>query len=267
MKSIPKKYLVPIVISCIMLAAGAIGVFAITSSGLQFESEDYNAWFYMNHLQIHLLENGRDVCGGHNTLDGDSKVSGDLVQYMGYESKDGKDYLGSVEPGMLYREEIAARNGQDIPVYVRLSVRKYWVIANEDGTAGDKAPELSPEKIHLTFGDKDYNTDSWFINEKESTDEQKTYYYKTQLAANADTEPLFDSLVVDNSLVRKEETSRETDPETGVTTIKYKYTYDGYAFVIKADVQAIQTHNAEDAIHSQWGVYDIAEDGEQLKLK
>ena len=35
------------------------------------------------------------------------------------------------------------------------------------------------------------------------------------------------------------------------------YKYDGYAFFIEADVQAIQPHNIQDAIHSQWGVYNV----------
>ena len=47
----------------------------------------------------------------------------------------------------------------------------------------------------------------------------------------------------------------------------YKYTYDRYAFFIKADMQAIQTHNANDAIHSQWGVYDIVEEDGTLSPK
>ena len=34
----------------------------------------------------------------------------------------------------------------------------------------------------------------------------------------------------------------------------YEYKYDGYRFVVEAEVQAIQTHNAVDAIKSAWGV-------------
>ena len=270
MKKINKKYIIPFIIAAALLISGAAGVFAV-GSGLAFTSDDYGAWFYMNHLQVHLLENGRDVCDGHNTLDGDTKVTGELVQYLGYSSDGETDKLGNVEPGMKYKEEIAARNGQDIPIYVRMTIRKYWVVTEKndagEAVASDKAPDLSPDKIHLTYGGKEYNSDDWFINEEESTSEMKTYYYKSQLAPEADTPALFDSLSIDRGLAKKEEASRTTDPDTGVTKITYKYKYNGYAFIIKADVQAIQTHNIEDAIHSQWGVSNIKVSDDKLELK
>ena len=38
--------------------------------------------------------------------------------------------------------------------------------------------------------------------------------------------------------------------------------YDGIVFVLRADVDAVQTHNAEDAIMSAWGVdVSISDDG------
>lgn len=270
MRKLGKKTLIPLVIALALVLGGSIGAFGLTSSGLPFESQDYRAQFYLNHLQVHLLENGRDVCGGHNTLDGESKVSGDLVQQLGYsraDNADGKEILGSVEPGKLYKEEIAARNGQDVPIYVRVTIRKYWMNKSSDDGELVKATDLSPDKIGLKYGKSAYNKDDWFINESESTAEQTTYYCRNQVDADSESEPLFDSLVIDNTVMKKEKESETTDEDTGVTTIKYKYTYDGYAFFIKADVQAIQTHNANDAIHSQWGVYDIVEDNGTLSPK
>ena len=71
--------------------------------------------------------------------------------------------------------------------------------------------------------------------------------------------------MIDNELAKKEKTEEttKTDNEGNtVITYKYIYKYDGYGFVIEADVQAIQTHNANDAIKSQWGVSNVkAEDG------
>jgi len=273
MRKIGKKTLIPLIIALALVLGGAMGAFGLTSSGLPFESKDYKAQFYMNHLQVHLLENGRDVCGGHNTLDGESKVSGDLVQNLGYsraDNADGVETLGSVEPGKLYAEKIQAENGQDVPIYVRVTIRKFWM-SEEKGSDGStelvKATDLSPDKIGLKYGEADYNSKDWFINESESTAEQTTYYYKHQVASKDVTEPLFDSLLIDNTVMAKEKLSEKTDEETGVTTIKYKYTYDRYAFFIKADMQAIQTHNANDAIHSQWGVYDIVEEDGTLSPK
>ncbi len=267
MRKLSRKTIIPLAIALGLVLGGAAGAFALGSSGLAFESEDYTAEFYLNHLQVHLLENGRDVCGGQNTLDGASKVSGDLVQYLGYENTGEGEKLGSIEPGKLYREEIAAENGLDVPIYVRMTVKKYWMITDSDGQPVEKATELTPDMIRLTSGKQEYNKDDWFLNESESTDEQKTYYYKGQVEPEGQTSPLFDSLVIDDAVMVKEELPPEKNEKTGVTTIRYKYKYNGYAFYVKADVQAIQTHNANDAIHSQWGVYDIVEEDGTLSPK
>ena len=39
----------------------------------------------------------------------------------------------------------------------------------------------------------------------------------------------------------------------GYTTIKTVYAYDGVEFVVEVEVDAVQDHNAEDAILSAWG--------------
>ena len=137
MKKLSRKTLL-ITLAVILVAAGAIGSFA-AGSGMDFESDSYQASFFMNHLQVHLLENGRDVCGGENTLDGETKITGELVGYLGYESE---DKLGSFEPGMMYREEIAAGNGQDIPLYVRMTIKNA-----SDAELGDKMPEFTIDDI------------------------------------------------------------------------------------------------------------------------
>lgn len=254
-----------LVLALLLIGVGALGAFAVTSSGLPFESEDYQAWFYMNHLQIRLIENGEEV-SDVSTLDGAEKVTGQLAGYLGSD----KDTLGSIEPGKVYKEEIAVRNAQETPVYVRMIIRKYWIntTTDEEGTvtAGEKTPVLSPDQIHLTYGTQPYNVGSWFIDEDEHTSESDTYYYRTQLMGGEDTEPLFTRLSIDGSLLSDTYMTTEESTKDGVTTITYTYDYDGYAFIIKADVQALQTHNANDAIHSQWGVYNVTESNGTLSI-
>ena len=214
---------------------------------------------------LDLLFVGNPVCKHvlHRAgIHGESKIKGDFVQYLGY--KDG--VLGSVEPGMLYKETLAARNGQDIPVYVRMTVRKYWVEVNEDGTAGDKTTVLAPKYIHLTYGNEDYNKDEWTLDKSVSTEESKTYYCKKAIEPNGDSAELFDQLIIDNKLTERSE-DEVTEGDNGVTTIKYVYKYDGYAFMIEADVQAIQTHNANEAIESQWGVKNVKAEGGTLTVR
>lgn len=257
MKKISRKTAL-IILGVILIAAGAIGSFA-AGAGMDFESDSYRASFYMNHLQVHLLENGRDVCGGENTLDGESKVTGELVGYLGYESE---DKLGGFEPGKMYKEELAAGNGQDIPIYVRMTVSKYWL----DPETKEKITTLSPDLIGLSYSGKEYNDSAWVINEQESTEEASTYYCRAQVPAGKSSAPLFNRLVIDGSIADDYEISTDKNEETGVTTYTYTYRYDGSAFMIKADVQAVQTHNAADAVKSQWGVENVTVRGGKLTV-
>ena len=132
MKKLSKRTLALLVAAGLLLSVGTVtGARALPN----IISDRYNAHFYLNHLQVHLVENGEDACGEVNTLDGDQKVTGTLLakergHEIGYTDDDN---LGSVEPGKVYREEIAARNGQDISQFVRITVRKYWVETDGKG--------------------------------------------------------------------------------------------------------------------------------------
>ena len=262
--------------AAVLLLAGS----GITASRAQltFFSENYDAKLFLNHMQIHLVENGEDVCDGKNNLNGETKVTGELAQHLGYSNTD-KEVLGKAEPGEVYKEEICARNGQDKDEYVRMTVRKYWVKTDKKGNVlkdeeGNpvKDTTLSPDLIRLTYGkdnpkakaSSQYNKDAWKINDEETTAESATYYCTTALKSGADSALLFDRLMIDGSIATAGK--MHESEEDGYKVYTYEYTYDGAAFFIEADVQAIQTHNAEDAIHSQWGVYNVTEDAEAQTL-
>ena len=282
MKRLSKRTLALLVAAGLLLSVGTVtGARALPN----IISDRYNAHFYLNHLQVHLVENGEDACGEVNTLDGDQKVTGTLLakergHEIGYTDDDN---LGSVEPGKVYREEIAARNGQDISQFVRITVRKYWVKTDENGkvktttdVSGNKVPvkttTLKPSQIHLMYDGKDgFNSSKWFTIDKNNTEESSTYYYSELLPGGVDTDLLFDQIKIDASVA-----AREKDPvvtkEDGRTIFTYVYKYDGCAFYIEADVQAIQGHNAQQAIESQWchdieATYDLDSDSGSLKAK
>ena len=272
------KKTMALLVAGVLLIAGS-GIMG-TKASLAVFSEDYTAEFYMNHLQVHLLENGEDVCKEHNTLDGDTKVTGELATSLGYSNGPNGEILGKVEPGKVYREEIAARNGQDIPQYVRVTVRKYWVETDGEGNVlkddegnPKKTTALSPDQIRLTYGKDnsgakardEYNSEAWTISSEESTTESTTYYLKQALDGGEDSALLFDRVMIDGNLVKKGKTTKSDDGEYTVYT--YEYDYDGYAFFIEADMQAIQTHNAQDAIYSQWGVYNVTVSDGQLSVE
>lgn len=281
-KNFSKRTSALLIAAVLLLAAGTVtGVRAAFIA----QSDLYRAEFYVNHLQVFLLENGAYACDLNsdkkpdNTVNG-TKVTGTLATKLGYKkTADGTETLGTVDPGRAYEEVIQARNGQDVPEYVRLTVRKYWLKEKKDEDGNTvmqngkpvmiKATELSPSLIKFSYKGKAYNDDAWSLGE--SSTESATYYYTTPLDRNADTAPLFDTLTIDKSVapdmhmptdaeLKSEEYAdyvTVTETETGAKVYTYSYKYDGYTFYVEADVQALQTHNAQDAIHSAWGVYNV----------
>ena len=259
------KRTMALLVAAVLLFAG--GGVAGTRAALNIQSELYRAHFYLNHLQVHLLENGKDVCGEQNNLDGTSKVTGNLATSLGYKSI---SEPGTIEPGKLYEERIAARNGNNIDEFVRLTIRKYWVQTEkaEDGTYTIKKNEkgepvkvenMDPAWIHLTYeGSEDGNTGAWAENKSEATAESRTFYYRKDLDPKADSAELFDKIMIDKQVAKLGKVDEKKEGNKTVYT--YIYKYDGCAFFIEADVQAIQTHNASQAIKSQWGVSNVTAD-------
>ena len=261
-----------LIVAAVLLLAG--GGVAGTRAALNIQSDYYRAQFYLNHLQVHLIENGKDVCerSGHlNDLNGDTKTRGALATSLeySYDSKTDTETLGTVEPGMVYKEEVAAKNGSDIDEFVRITVRKYWmepekdkdgnVVKDENGDPKmSRSSTLSPDRIQLMFGGTvGYNTKKWKENAAEKTAESSTYYYRTDLSSRETSKLLFDQLKIDAQLVDLGTMKTEETTEGNKKVYTYTYQYEGATFYIEADVQAIQTHNVNEAIKSQWGVSNV----------
>ena len=273
-----KRTLVLLAVTALLFCGGG---FAGTKAALTYFSNDYTAGFELDHLQVHLIENGVDVCHDNNKsiytvhrTDGkvaqekDPKYKGNLVEYLGYENKDAHygdtaayklGTPGKVDPGRTYTEKLCARNGNNVDEYVRIIVRKYWVDKNRN-----KSTKMDPALIKLTYNGKAYNTGKWAVNPKEHTTESDTYYLKNKLGAKKTSALLFNELTIDGSVAdlgnRKTTTKKETRGTDNheVTVITYSYDYDDFTFYIEADVQAIQTHNASDALKSLWGVRNVS---------
>ena len=149
-------------------------------------------------------------------------------------------------------------------------MKKYWV----NTETGKKDTRLDPKLIDLNYSKNEsegYNDGPWIRNKAESSPESETYYYNKILPAGEDTPLLFDELTIDGSIVDEanmtttEETTQEGNRK--VTVYTYSYDYNGYAFYIEADVQAIQTHNINDAISSLWGVANVSAANGKLTVK
>lgn len=135
-------------------------------------------------------------------------------------------------------------------MYVRVSLYKYWLDAE-----GNKDTSLSPELIalHLTPGE------NWLIDEASSTPERTVLYYRLRLKSGETTDPLSDILTLDPAVTSAvSETRTEKD---GFTVIRRTYDYDGCRFMLEARADGVQTHSAEAAILSAWGLKVSVKDG------
>ena len=71
---------------------------------------------------------------------------------------------------------------------------------------------------------------------------------------------LQNSIRIDDAVANK--VTEETRIEDGHTVITTTFNYDGVNFNLEAEVDAVQTHNAKDAIKSAWGIdVNVASDG------
>ena len=200
----------------------------------QIQGSDYDAALNLDSISVQLLENGNEV-GESGLLAG----------------------ITNVKPGMTYKENISVKNDGSAPEFVRLIVRKYWT--KEGQTVKDT--ELKPALIELGLAK------GWKENEKEATDsgEMSVYYLTSQLGAG-DTSQAIETVRV-NSKVLTEGQKVEKEKVGEKTIYTYTYKYDGYSFNIEAEAQSVQTHNANDAIKSIWGVDNVTVSGNTLTVK
>ena len=165
---------------------------------------------------------------------------------------------GKIIPGKAYDEQIRAKNStNDADQFVRIVIRKYWKDKN-----GNKAKDIDKEfldKIQLTFA----NPNLWQKNDEETTAEREVYYYRNIVPAGGVTEPLISKLTVDSSVALKYTVA---DPDEK-NVIRYSYDYDGYQVCIEAEAQSIQTHNAQAAVRSIWGVTNVTASDSTLTVK
>ena len=249
-------------LAVVLLFAGSVGG---TQAALQIYSSDYISAFELDHIGITLYENGTPVSFRNY---GDAAASGFT------EKQDGDLVLKTLEDdpsfqiGRKYPFVITCKNTGTIDHYLLVTVYKYWVQVGEDEEFGLKGwfhglssnteklldvEKHSPATIHLGYnGSEGYNSSAWAKDPDSSTAERDVYYYTGILPVGGETAPLFDTLWVDSSVAK----SVITNTVGSLTT--YTYAYDGYGFVVQAEADAVQTHNAKAAIRSAWGLQSDA---------
>lgn len=242
-----KSTIVLIAAAGVLLLGSAVGS---ASAALTYYSENYTAQVEISHIGVTLTETSaqgtKDISSRDYTGSGDlwSETQGELLEDMLAESDD------KLVLGRKYTEQLAVKNSGNIDEYVRVRVFKGWT--DKDG---NKEMTLAPSLIILNM-----TQNGWLVDESASTEERTVLYWPRILAVGETTAPLADSLTIDSSIASK--VTETTKTENGVTTTATTFAYDGVQFYLEAEVDAVQTHNAADAIKSAWGVdVNVSSDG------
>ena len=152
--------------------------------------------------------------------------------------------------------------------YKVVTLHSFFVIITKSwqDEKGNKNTNLSPDLIELNFltdnGWEIAKDQSYQSEQSDQYKERTVLYYTKALKAGKPTPALSDTLRINPSIA-----SDVTKVPKG-KTITYTYKYNGYTFHIDAEVDAVQTHNAKDAIKSAWGVdVNVSDDETTLSLQ
>lgn len=288
----------PILTMVLFVAASGLLLFSTIGgarAALTYYSENYTSSFEMFHIGVTLNENGDPVSKRDYDKNGNWKESGGAL--LQRELEPNNDIVLNKE----YTEELTVTNSGDIDEYVRVTILKYWLdtrtlpagkeledLTEKELAALCKLTDLSPALIDLNLicdATKAYNegkdngwildrqlTNSELVNDKNPGERTVLYYSKPLVTeeeaknegGESTTQPFADTLRIDGSIASIVSQTKTTEKTANgeFTTIVTTYKYNGVTFIIKAQVDAVQTHNAEDAILSAWGrEVSIAEDG------
>lgn len=246
-----KKVTAPLLLlgaSAVLLLFSTVGS---ARAALTYYSENYAMEVTVSSIGVTLQENGTSVSyRNYIRNDWSDSGSGELLTNLVPEGE-------ALVPGKRYGESLSVVNSGAIDTYVRVILYRSW----QNGQ-GQKLTGLSPELIEFDFTENS----GWIVDEEASTSERTVLYYTKVLPSQASTPALCDAVGISNDIYREvEEVSVEETVEGKVFRTQYRY--NGCWMNVKAEVDAVQTHSAAEAIKSAWGVdVDVAADG-TLRLR
>ena len=221
-------------LAMILLLGSAIGS---TRAALTYYSENYTAEITVSQIGVSLLENGEAVSSRDydrdewkvNTNNGSAAGGALLTKMLAQDEK--------LALNKEYEERLTVKNSGSIDEYVRVRIYRYWM---KDGR---KVTTLSPDLIDLNL----VNGDSW-VKSPYETAECMELFHKGILKSGEETAAFADTIRIDGAV------AAEAKVEQNGSTITTTYKYDGVEFHVDVEVDAVQTHNAQDAMKSAWGV-------------
>ena len=223
-----------------------------TRAALNYRSQSFGMEVSVSNIGVSLEENGTPVSARYyeeNEVTVQKPLLGSLLEI----TEDGTKEAQQLQPGKNYKEELRAVNKGQIDCYVRVTLRRSWVNTDQDGKVTGKDTALAPELIRLNMDDgKEHN--GWIVDSGASglgTEgayrEQLVLYYTRPLKPGEATNTFNETLGIDYRILQE--------------MVKEKGGYEDRSIMLEAEVDAVQAHNAEEAIRSAWGVdADIAPD-------
>lgn len=244
-KSFPKKPALVLTAAALLLVGSTVGS---TRAALTYYSENYSAQMNMQSIGVSLLENDKVVSSRDYVSNNEWKGTSEGTLLTNLLGKD-----ETFTPGKKYNEAISVKNSGTIDTFVCVIITKSW-----QDEEGNKNTTLSPDLIELNF----LTDNGWQIAKDQSTTERTVLYYTKAVAAGDSTPALSDTIRIKPSI------AKDVTKHVDGNTITYTYKYNGYTFHIDAEVDAVQTHNAKDAIKSAWGVdVNVSDDETTMSLQ
>lgn len=210
----PKTTLAVFAVALALLLFSSVGG---ARAALTYYSENHMTEIETQEIGVSLVENGKLV-GAEDPL---------LTSIPGKDMK--------LEFGTDYAEELAVQNTGEIDQYVRVTIYKWW-----EDESGKKMRDVSPGHINLNLTLEN----GWVEDKSASTDERTVLYYTEPLARGKSV------VFADKFSIAEDVMSIVRQDDNGGTVLAY----EGLKACLDVDADAVQTHNAADAILSAWGV-------------
>lgn len=231
--------------AAVLLLGSSIGS---ARAALTYFSQTYTSRIQTKNIGVTLVENGNNIAW--RDYDKETAEGNWNTTEVHVDERLFRNLLGENEDfvmGKAYDERLAVYNSGTIDQYVRVNVYRYWVTVDANGTE-TKQRDLSPDLIHLNL----VNGNHWQVDDEASTPERTVLYYDSILAAGETSLPFSDTIKVDG-LTADNVTQTETQRDDGYKVITTTYDYNDVQFRLEIEVNAVQTHNIEDAAWSTWG--------------
>ncbi|MBP5594753.1 MAG: hypothetical protein J6Y02_05170 [Pseudobutyrivibrio sp.] len=253
MKKIVKNPLVILAVGVLVVAGSSVGA---TRAAITYSSRAEQVDFTTAQLEVQLQELQGDDYVVVNNGDGeaDSLTFPSIAEAMKTNDSDKSNDL-PFTVGKTYAENVRVVNTSEggYDEYVRVYVRKSWKDDNGKNTILD--PKLIDLEIASGWYEETSNKDDDEKTEAEKAGEGAVYYLAKPLAYG-ESHDLIKSITIDNEVLTYVKTV--DGDKTGVVVDEYQY--NGKTFYVEIRVDAVQTHNAKEAILGAWGVHAEVDD-------